>query len=73
MTEPPVLRVVAGGVPTDEETAALTAVLAAAASTKPDEHEPSRAHSRWRDSARPAAFRARTGWLADARRSAQRL
>jgi Acyl-CoA carboxylase epsilon subunit len=72
VTEPPVLRVVAGGELSDEEAAALTAVLTAVvARADPVDKQP-RALSRWRQSARPAPM-ARAGWLDDARRSAQRL
>ena len=69
MSEPPVLRIVAGGVPTDEQTAALTAVIAAAAAV---EAEPAESAGRWRTSASPAGPWAHGGWLADARRSALR-
>ena len=72
MTEPPVLRVVAGGELSDEEAAGLTAVLAAVVARADTVHEQPHVFSRWRLSARPARS-ARAGWLDDARRSAQRL
>lgn len=71
-SEPPVLRVVAGGALSDDETAALTAVLTAVVARAEPVDEQPRGFSRWRQSARPAP-RARAGWLDDARRSAQRL
>jgi Acyl-CoA carboxylase epsilon subunit len=72
VTEPPVLRIVAGGQPSDEETAALTAVLSLATAAADASGEHTVAPSRWRDSASPAGPWARTGWLAAGRRSAQR-
>jgi hypothetical protein len=71
VTEPPVLRIVAGGAPSDEETAALAAVLTVIASTVSAQDEPPTQRSRWRDSAQPAPW-ARAGWVAAARRSALR-
>jgi len=72
VTEPPVLRVVSGGLLSDEEAAALTAVLTAVVARAGSIDEQPRGFSRWRQSARPAPM-ARAGWLDNARRSAQRL
>jgi hypothetical protein len=72
VTVPPVLRVVAGGDLSDEEAAALTAVLTAVVARADTVDEQPHAFSRWRLSARPVPV-ARAGWLDDARRSAQRL
>ena len=66
------LRVVAGGEPSDEETAALTAVLSLAAAAVAGTADEAVAGSRWRDSASPAGPWARAGWLAAGRRSALR-
>ena len=72
MTEPPVLRIVAGGQPSDEETAALTAVLTVVATAAAAQDEQPATRSRWRDSSHPTAPWVGAGWLAAARRSALR-
>jgi hypothetical protein len=63
VSERPVLRIVGGGVPTAEELAALTTVLAAVASRRAVEATTT---SRW---GRPASS---DGWLASARESVLR-
>ena len=71
MTEQPVLRIVSGGPLSDEEAAALTAVLTAVVGRAGAVDDEARGFSRWRQSARPTPL-ARAGWLDHARRSAQR-
>jgi hypothetical protein len=63
VTDRPVLRIVGGGTPTDEELAALTTVLAALQSRRVAE---AATPSRW---GRPGSH---PGWLASARQSALR-
>jgi hypothetical protein len=60
VSDRPVLRIVAGGVATDEEIAALTAVVTALQARRAPDPESPRA--RW----------LRAGWLASARRSSLR-
>jgi len=68
---PPVLRVVGGGDPTDEELAALVAVLSLTRA-RAEPGEQTTAPSRWARSARPAPASHSDGWLASARRSSLR-
>ena len=65
------LRIVAGGEPSDEELAALVAVLSLVQSRADDGGE-REACGRWRTAARPQPPHHRDGWLAFARRSALR-
>jgi hypothetical protein len=66
----PVLRVVAGGEPSDEELVALVAVVAGLSGAA--EQAPQPEPQRWPAGERPAHAWGRTGWVSAARRSALR-